>query len=101
MLSREEIIQVYDQGPDAVVTLVQKLCAMIEQQQIQIEQQQIQIDQQQKQIVQLTNRVKELEDRLALNSRNSSNPPSSDQNKRQLPSTRGKSGKKWLFGNRW
>ena len=94
MLSREEIIQVYDQGPDAVVTLVQKLCAMIEQQQIQIEQQQIQIDQQQKQIVQLTNRVKELEDRLALNSRNSSNPPSSDQNKRQLPSTRGKSGKK-------
>jgi len=94
MLSREEIIQVYDQGPDAVVTLVQKLCAMIEQQQIQI-------DQQQKQIVQLTNRVKELEDRLSLNSRNSSNPPSSDQNKRQLPSTRGKSGKKWLFGNRW
>ena len=87
MLSREEIIQVYDQGPDAVVTLVQKLCAMIEQQQIQI-------DQQQKQIVQLTNRVKELEDRLALNSRNSSNPPSSDQNKRQQPSTRGKSGKK-------
>jgi len=94
MLSREEIIKVYDQGPDAVVTLVQKLCAMIEQQQIQI-------DQQQKQIVQLTNRVKELEDRLSLNSRNSSNPPSSDQNKRQLPSTRGKSGKKWLFGNRW
>jgi len=94
MLSREEIIKVYDQGPDAVVTLVQKLCAMIEQQQIQI-------DQQQKQIVQLTNRVKELEDRLSLNSRNSSNPPSSDQNKRQLPSTRGKSGKKWLFGNPW
>jgi len=47
MLSREEIIKVYDQGPDAVVTLVQKLCAMIEQQQIQI-------DQQQKQLIQLT-----------------------------------------------
>lgn len=87
MLTREEIIQVYEQGPDAVVTLVQKLCAMIEQQQIQI-------DEQQKQIIQLNSRVKELEDRLSLNSRNSSNPPSSDQNKRQLPSTRGKSGKK-------
>lgn len=87
MLKREEIIQVYEQGPDAVVALVQKLCAMIEQQQIQI-------DEQQKQIIQLNSRVKELEDRLSLNSRNSSKPPSSDQNKRPLPSTRGKSGKK-------
>lgn len=87
MLTREEIIQVYDQGPEAVVTLVQKLCAMIEQQQIQI-------DEQQKQIIQLNSRVKELEDRLSLNSRNSSKPPSSDQNKKPLPSTRGQSGKK-------
>jgi uncharacterized coiled-coil protein SlyX len=78
MLSREETIQVYNQGPEAVVTLVQKLCAMIEQQQIQI-------DQQQKQIVQLTNRVKELEDRLALNSRDSSNPPSSDRKSATMP----------------
>jgi transposase len=57
MLTREEIRAVYDQGPEAVIALVERLCA---------------------QITELAARVKELEDRLATNSRNSSKPPSSD-----------------------
>lgn len=57
MLTREEIRAVYEQGPEAVIALVERLCA---------------------QITELGARVKELEDRLATNSRNSSKPPSSD-----------------------
>lgn len=80
MLSREEIIQVYEQGPEAVVTLVMHLYSIFERQQVQIEQ--------------LTTRVKELEDRLAQNSRNSSQPPSSDAPIRRTKSMRTRSGKK-------
>ncbi|MBI3302729.1 MAG: IS66 family transposase, partial [Deltaproteobacteria bacterium] len=61
MMTREEIRAVYDQGPEAVINLVARLGAVIEQQQAQI--------------VALTARVKELEDRLATTSRNSSKPP--------------------------
>jgi transposase len=67
-MEREEIKAIYDQGPEAVITLVQGLFAIIKQQQ--------------EQITQLTARVKDLEDRLAKNSNNSSKPPSSDQQRR-------------------
>jgi hypothetical protein len=50
MLTREEIRAVYE-GPEAMIALVERLCA---------------------QIAELAVRVKELEDRLATNSRNSS-----------------------------
>ena len=85
MMTREELRAVYDQGPEAVLNLGARLCAVIEQQQAQI--------------VALTARVKELEDRLATNSRNSSKPPSSDapaQRTRSLrePSTRPTGGQK-------
>lgn len=80
MLSREEIIQVYNQGPEAVVALVMGLFEIIERQQIQIDQ--------------LTARVRDLEDRLAQNSRNSSQPPSSDSLVRRTQSMRRPSGKK-------
>jgi transposase len=61
MLSREEIIAIHEQGPDATVALVERLITAFQQQ-----------------IEQLNARIKELEDRLALNSRNSSKPPSSN-----------------------
>jgi hypothetical protein len=57
MLTREEIRAIYDRGPEAVLTVVEHLCA---------------------QIAELTARVNALEDRLATTSRNSSKPPSSD-----------------------
>ena len=47
MLTREEIRAVYDQGPEAVIALVEQLCA---------------------QIAELAARVQELEDRLATTS---------------------------------
>jgi transposase len=80
MPNREEIIKVYEQGPAAVVELVESLYLLIERQQ--------------EQINQLTARVKELEDRLALNSQNSSQPPSSDPPGQRTKSLRSASGKK-------
>ena len=64
MMTRENILAVYEKGPDAVVELVELLFA--------------QIDEQREMIDALTLRVNGLEDQLAKNSRNSSKPPSSD-----------------------
>jgi transposase len=80
MLSREEIRAIYDQGPEAVIALVERLLATIEQQQ--------------EQIAQVNARVKEVEDRLALNSHNSSKPPSSNAPAQRTQSSRTPSGKK-------
>jgi len=73
MLTHEEIRAVYDQGPEAVIALIEPLCA---------------------QIAALTARVKELEDRLATHSRNSSKPPSSDSFTKQTRSLRQPAGRK-------
>src|SRR5579884_1966761 len=78
-MKREEIKAIYDQGPDAVITLVESLFSIIEKQQ--------------EQINKLTARIQELEERLAKNSQNSSNPPSSDQS-RKTKSLRKPSGRK-------
>jgi transposase len=80
MLTREEIRVVYDQGPEAIIALVERLCAHI--------------DQQQTQIAELRARVKALEDQLATKSRNSSKPPSSDSFTKQTRSLRQPSGRK-------
>lgn len=79
MMNRDEIKAVYELGPDAVIELVERLFAVIQEQQ--------------HQIASLTERVKELEDRLATDSHNSSKPPSSDRPK-QTRSLRQPSGKK-------
>jgi Na+:H+ antiporter, NhaB family len=62
MLTREETKAVYDQGPEAVIALVERLC-------VPIEEQQGQNAQLQAQVATLQNRVKELEDRLARSSK--------------------------------
>jgi transposase len=77
MLNRAEIKAVYDQGPDAVITLVEGLVAHFQQR-----------------IEQLETQVKELQDRLALNSNNSSKPPSSNPPAQRTKSLRTPSGKK-------
>jgi transposase len=73
MLTREEFQILYDQGPDAVFTLVSAL---------------------QEQLVALTQRVKELEDRLGKDSHNSNKPPSSDGLKKKPVSLRQSNGRK-------
>jgi transposase len=64
MMTREEIRAVYNQGPEAVIALVEQLYAALAQHQ--------------EQIAQLQGRAKGLEDRLATTSRASHKPPSSD-----------------------
>jgi transposase len=80
MLSREEISAAYAHGPEAIIALVESLCALI--------------DQQQAQIAELRARVKALEDQLATHSRNSSKPPSSDSFTKQTRALRQPSGRK-------
>ena len=77
MLSREKIKVVYDQGPDAVIEMVEGLVAAF-----------------QDQIEELRAQVKELQNRLALNSNNSSKPPSSNPPEQRTKSLRTPSGKK-------
>ncbi|MCM1986587.1 IS66 family transposase, partial [Methanococcoides seepicolus] len=87
---RKEILAVYEQGPEAVVTLVTTLYDII------AEQQKI-IELQAARITELEERVKKLEDQLKKNSRNSSKPPSTDVFVHEKPnpqSRRKKSGKK-------
>ncbi|ABE51619.1 IS66-like element ISMbu5 family transposase [Methanococcoides burtonii] len=87
---RKEILAVYEQGPEAVVTLVTTLYDII------AEQQRI-IELQAARITELEERVKKLEEQLKKNSRNSSKPPSTDvfiNEKPKTKSRRKKSGKK-------
>ena len=83
MLTRDEILAVYDAGPEAVVSLVQSLLERVARAEAQVEV--------------LTQRVAELERRLSRDSHNSHKPPSSDEptfRRRRRKSLRGKSGKK-------
>src|SRR5215217_4745799 len=80
MMTREEILAVYEAGPDAVVALVQSLFAQTE-----------------AQLQALTERVRELEIRLGKDSHNSHKPPSSDEptfRRGRRKSLRQRSGKK-------
>ena len=73
MLTREEILAIYEAGPDAVVALFMK----------------------QEQVIQsLRERIEKLEAQLGKNSQNSSKPPSSDGLKRKPRSLRTRSGRK-------
>lgn len=80
-MTPDEIRQVYDAGPEAVLSLVTRLWDIIAQQT--------------QQIVQLTERVAHLEARLAKDSHNSGKPPSSDGLTKPAPkSLRQKSGRR-------
>ncbi|HJH30273.1 MAG TPA: IS66 family transposase [Methanosarcinaceae archaeon] len=75
-MEREEILAIYEAGPDAVINLIEQLLATI---------------------AKLEERVKSLEEQLNKNSRNSSKPPSTDAYAPKKPtpkSRRVKSGKK-------
>jgi type II secretory pathway component PulJ len=64
MLSHEEILSIYEAGPEAVISVIQRLETIIEEQAIRISE--------------LEERVKVLEARLNQNSCNSSRSPSTD-----------------------
>ena len=82
-LTRDQILAVYDAGPDAVIYLIDQLFSLVA------------INEElSKQVTQLQARVNELEKQLAKNSRNSHKPPSSDGLKRQTKSLRKKSKRK-------
>jgi len=86
-ITSDEILAVYEAGPEAVITLIKG---------IQSENQKI-IEQQATTIIELEDRVKSLEVTLNKNSHNSSKPPSTDSLAREKPkpkSSRIKSGKK-------
>jgi transposase len=77
-LTREEILTVYEAGPEAVIQLVNTLTATIEALKTEVAKLVEQAAQQSEQVVKLQERVKTLEDRAAKDSHNSSKPPSSD-----------------------
>jgi transposase len=79
-MTRDEILAIYHAGPEAVLALVEHLLALLAQQQQTIDR--------------LDARVRELEARLGQNSRNSSQPPSSDGLGKKTKSRRPKSGNK-------
>ncbi len=83
MLTREEILEIYEAGPEAVIAVFQGYDAIIEKQASQVSE--------------LEERVRVLVARLNQNSQNSSKPPSTDVfcgEKPKPKSTRKKSGKK-------
>ncbi len=63
-MKREDIIKVYEAGPEAVIELVGGMAKIIARQG--------------EDITELKKRIKALEDRLSKNSTNSSKPPSTD-----------------------
>lgn len=74
--SREEILSVYEQGPEKVIELVEGLLSIIRLLTDQLQTQEASIRA-------LTERVRQLEDQRAKDSHNSSKPPSSDGGRKQ------------------
>ena len=73
MLTRDQLIYIYNQGSEAVIAVIEAI---------------------QKRVGELEKRVEELENEKAKNSGNSGKPPTSDGMKKVVKSLRGKSGKK-------
>jgi len=77
-MRREEILEIYNSGPEAVIDLIERKESIIEAQTLLIEKQSRIISELTAKIEQLEARIAELEARLNQNSRNSSRPPSTD-----------------------
>lgn len=92
-MNREEIIRVYEAGPETVVDLVSSLLNSI------VELKAI-TQKQSAEITELRTRVKSLENQLNQNSRNSGKPPSSDGFKKPNPKSLRESGKRPVGGQK-
>ena len=71
-VKQKELLEIYNRGPESILTFVEKLFDIIEE---------------------LTKRIKELEDRWAKDSHNSSKPPSTDIFRNKIYSQRQISGR--------
>lgn len=78
-MKREDILKVYEEGPEAVVELVQSLFEIISR---------------------MEERIKKLEDQVNKNSRNSSKPPSTDGFKKPQPKSLREKGKHTVGGQK-
>jgi len=108
-IKKEQILELYDAGPDAVVSFINHIQDLfndlgykiesqqriIEQQEGQIQNQQRQIQEQERRIGKQEKRIEELEAIIKKDSHNSNNPPSSDgYGKRPLKQKRSSGGRK-------
>lgn len=75
---REEILVIYNSGPEAVIDLIERIESIIAAQATLIEKQSQVITELTIKIEQLETRISELESQINQNSRNSSRPPSTD-----------------------
>lgn len=80
MLTRDQLLYIYSQGPEAMIAVIEAMMAGMEAMR--------------KQVEELEKKVEELENEKAKNSRNSGKPPTSDGLKKVVKSLREKSGKK-------
>ena len=96
MPSRDEIVAVYQAGPDALVAWVEQLMDAHQRQVVELTTQVEQlVGAHQLQLANLTTRIEQLEARLGKDSHNSHHPPSSDgPGKKRTHSLRKRSGKK-------
>lgn len=95
MPTRDEILAVYQSGPDAVVAWVEYLVEQLtEGHQRQLGELTTRVEQAQHEVANLTTRIEELEARLNKDSHNSHQPPSSDGLGKRPRSLRKRSGKK-------
>lgn len=87
-MNRKDILAIYEQGPEAVISLVQQMFQHIKKLEAHIEKQE-------KHIMKLEHRIQELEFRTKKNSKNSHKPPSTDGlQKPKTKSLRGKTERK-------
>ena len=78
MLKPEQIRNASDRELEELIAHIREICAINDLQQAEIARLNRQVEEQQAEIARLQAQIKELENRLALNSGNSSKPPSSD-----------------------
>ena len=94
-IKKEQVLELYEAGPEAVVSFIMHVQDLLNNLGLKVESQQKVIEQQERQIQEQEKRIQGLEAIIKKDSHNSSKPPSSDgYTKRPLKQKRVKSGKR-------